>query len=210
MDVYEGLDDLINASAYWENVQFQCLASGTLAIPAPFYNLPYLQSDRVVVPRGPGMAEDADGFRDYSIAYGSQIYTLVTSGRSRCRVYSNLPEAWFGSFTDSAKYFIANKVANVTRMNLQQPLPVANWAWPDGQLAQGWSEKCEPNPVGFERSRRFFHVSDQQRFYFTTDIDTATTFTLNLSWRELNKMYSRGIPGIEKILMPAFSDDIES
>ncbi|MGC4960955.1 hypothetical protein [Gordonia sp. DT101] len=208
MDEFAGLTDFLGAMTYWNAVQVMLASDGRLTTKAPLYERPYLDGERLMIPRGPGSAEDSEGYTDYSILDEHGSYSLRVSGRSRKDIRPDRPSCWFGHFDDATKYFVGANVAEITRM-LYKPsaIPVVNLQWLNRGLAPGWLQSSEPNPSGFEPATRYFMANDPGRFYFTDSTDTAASFLLNLTWRELNTTFSEGIPGAEDIPMPDFSDE---
>ncbi|NDZ92798.1 hypothetical protein G3I13_20060 [Streptomyces sp. SID6673] len=200
--------DFAAALDYWSRVQITLAEAGRFETKAPLYEQPYFDGDRVMIPRGPGNAEDSYGYTDYSIVRGDGLYAVHTAGRSRGDTSPDSPRFWFGRFDDAAKYFVGRVVGGPTRSRLRrEQMPVVNLQWLGRGLSPGWSEVPEPDPSGFLPSKRFFRHDNPDRFYFTTDIDTATSFLLSLSWRELNDALARDIPGIDGVPLPVFSDD---
>ncbi|MFW0783593.1 hypothetical protein AAFP35_03655 [Gordonia sp. CPCC 206044] len=208
MDDWTGLADFHSSMDYWMRVQRHCAESGlAVADEVALYDLPYLDGQRLMIPNGPGRAEDSDGFRQDSILNDGKWFTLRESGRSRADVYADVVEAWFGTLNDLCKHFIGSYVGESTRMRLNLNLPIVNLRWLDRGPAPGWIESNEPNPNGFEPATRYFKEDEPGRFYFTDAGDGETSFRLNMTWRELNETYAHGIPGVEGVPMPSFSDD---
>ncbi|MDH3044300.1 hypothetical protein [Gordonia alkanivorans] len=208
MDKWSGLPDLLSSFEYWSAVQTALADEGHLESAAPLYGHPYLDNGRLIIPRGPGMAEDSDGYTDYSIVEEPTLFSVRLSGRSRGAQIPETANAWFGTFDDVAKYFTARRVAAPTRSRVQPDrVESINTRWLDRSLAPGWDQVDEPDPGGFSPATRYFRSDQPERFYFTVNTDSATSFVLNLSWRELNSTFSEGLSGIERIPMPKFSDD---
>ncbi|MCR5976568.1 hypothetical protein GDN83_02145 [Gordonia jinghuaiqii] len=208
MDRWHGLANLYCSLKYWSEIQISLAGQGNFRVAAPLYGMPFLSGSRLVIPRGPGTAEDSDGYTDYSIVDEEHYFSIQTSGRTRGDTFSETAEGWFGTFNDAAKFFLGRQVASTTRLRVRSGgLEVVNWRWSGRGLAPLWSEVSAPNPNGFIDSKRYFRSDDPGRFYVTLNPDTATSFLLELSWRELNATFTEGIPGIEHVRMPEFSDD---
>ncbi|WP_245548541.1 hypothetical protein [Gordonia namibiensis] len=154
------------------------------------------------------MAEDSDGYTDYSIVEEPRYFLIRLSGRSRGTLIPETANAWFGTFDDAAKYFIARRVAAPTRSRVLPDLVESiNTRWLDRGLAPGWDQLDQPDPGGFSPATRYFRSDQPERFYFTVNTDSATSFVLNLGWRELNSTFSEGLSGIESIPMTKFLHD---
>lgn len=208
MNHLTGMADVVSSIAYWSQVQAALARSGKFEGAAPLYEHPDLDGERLILPRGPGMAEDADGYTDYSIVEEPTFFSVRVAGRSRGTLIPEAANAWFGTFDDAAKYFIARRVAAPTRSRVRaERLASINTRWLDRGLAPQWDQVNEPDPGGFSPATRYFRSDQSERFYFTVNTDSATSYLLNLSWRELNSTFSEGLPGTENIPMPPFSDD---
>jgi len=192
---------------YWSAVQEALVESGKFTSPAPLYGLPYSDGHRLNIPRGAGNEENAEGFTDYSILDEGPYFSIRTSGRSRANWRDDNPKSWFGTFDDAAKYFVARKSASPTRSRLRNAsLEIINRRWLDRGLAPNWAEVSEPDPAGFANAKRYFRFDEPDRYYFTVNPDTATSFLLNLTWREQILTFRDGIPDIERVGVPSFSD----
>lgn len=204
-----GWTDCVAALDYWSQVQALLVEQGRMSGGAPLFGLPYVVGRRVVLGRGPGNAEDSDGFTDYSIGADGDGYCLWTTTRSRGDWYPDRRHAQFGQFDDAARYFVARMVAGPTRMRYRPTiLPVTTLQWRDRGLAPGWSaESSDQVPAGAGSATRYTYSADPDRWYVTDSTDTATSFLLNLSWRELLDTYTDGIPDIGSLRAPRFSDD---
>lgn len=203
----EGLTDFVAALRYWAAVQLVLDEQGCLR-GAPLFGLPYVAAGRLVIPRGPGNAEDSDGFTDYSIRKESDGYSLRATTRSRGDWYLDRPTAWFGRFDDAARYFVGRNVAGPTRMRYRPTiLPVTNLQWLDRGLAAGWVQSQHPVPGAVVSAKRCVTPDEPGRFYATNSGDSATSFLLNLSWRQLNETYTDGIPGIAKVPLRTFAGE---
>ncbi|MGV6991251.1 hypothetical protein ACUY3U_07275 [Gordonia amicalis] len=208
MDKWSGLADLLSSLEYWSEVQTTLANEGHFQGAAPLYGRPYLEDGRLVIPRGPGMAEDSDGYTDYSIVEEPTFFPVRIAGRSRGTLIPESANAWFGTFDDVAKYFIGRRVAAPTRSRVQPDgVESVNTRWLDRGLAPLWDQVIEPDPSGFSPGTRYFRSDQPERFYFTANTDSATSHLLNLSWRELNSTFNEGLSGIDLIPMPRFSDD---
>ncbi|GAC55206.1 hypothetical protein, partial [Gordonia amicalis] len=206
MDKWSGLADLLSSLEYWSEVQTTLSNEGHFQGAAPVYGRPYLEDGRLVIPRGPGMAKDSDGYTDYSILDSDGYFSIRSSGRSRGNLYADSPESWFGMFSDAAKHFLAREVALTTRLRVQgKRLEIVTRRLKSLGLAPSWTEVAQPNPGGFVDSKTYFRSDDPSRFYITVNPDTATSFLLDLNWRELNSTFSEGIPGFEYVPLPSFS-----
>lgn len=208
MDRWHGLTDLFASLDYWSEVQVALAQQGTFETAAPLFGRPYLDDNKLLIPRGPGTPSDSEGYTDYSIRDVVEHFSLEISGQSRGRTFVNLPKAWFSEFSDMAKYFVGSKVASRTRSRFRPAnLEIINHRWLDRGPAPLWDQVREPNPGGFDRAVKYFRVDHPDRWYFTVSTDSDTSYMLDMTWRELNSVFSEGIPGIETISMPRFSDD---
>ncbi|MGV6991250.1 hypothetical protein ACUY3U_07270 [Gordonia amicalis] len=206
MESWHGLADFLSSMQYWSDIQNTLAGAGEFRSAAPLYKPPYLDGDRLVIPRGPGNAEDSDGYTDYSILDSDDYFSIRSSGRSRGNLYADSPESWFGMFRDAAKHFLAREVALTTRLRVQgKRLELVTRRWKSLGLAPSWTEVAQPNPGGFVDSKTYFRSDEPSRFYITVNPDTATSFILDLNWRELNSTFSEGIPGIEHVPLPNFT-----
>lgn len=203
-----GLEDFLASMAYWERIERVCIDQGLAGDGALLFGPPYLDGERLIIPNGAGRAQDSEGYRIESIVLVNGIFTLQESGRDRSVDMSNAVKAYFGTFSDIGKYFIGFPVADGIRAALRPPLNPVNWKWADVYSpAIGWQDSREPDPSGFMPATRYFRADNPDRFYFTDSPDPSTSYPLNLSWRELNETYADGIPGIERVSMPRFSDE---
>ncbi|UPW14561.1 hypothetical protein M0655_02800 [Gordonia amicalis] len=208
MDRWHGLTDFLSSMQYWSEVQNALAEGGKFRGAVPLYEPPYLDGDRLVVPRGPGNAEDSEGYTDYSILDQHDYFSIRSSGRSRGNLYSESSESWFGIFSDAGKHFLASEVALTTRLRISgKRLEIVTRRWKNLGLAPSWTEVAQPNPGGFVDSKTYYRSDNPTRFYITVNPDTTTAFLLDLNWRDLNSALSEGIPGIEHVQMPKFSDD---
>ncbi|GAA3710498.1 hypothetical protein [Gordonia hankookensis] len=127
MGEFAGLTDFLDAMTYWNAVQRMLASDGRFTTKAPLYELPHLDGRRLMIPRGPGSAENSEGYTDYSILDESDRYSLRISGRTRKDIRPDRPKSWFGHFDDAAKYFVGAHVAEITRMfHKPSTLPVVN------------------------------------------------------------------------------------
>ncbi|MBD1320641.1 hypothetical protein [Gordonia hankookensis] len=208
VDEWAALPDFFSAMAYWRNVQQFCAESGhAKADKILLFGTPYLDGDRLIIPNGPARAEDSEGYRAYSFNWEGNAFTLRESGRDRGTTWNNVTKAWFSSLSDIGKHFTGSYVGERTRMATNLKLPIVNLQWVDIGPAPGWSGSGEPDPDGFEPATKYHRNDDPSRYYFTDAGDSETSFRLNLSWRELNLLYTEGISGAESVLIPPFSDD---
>ncbi|GAC55205.1 MULTISPECIES: hypothetical protein [Gordonia] len=207
MDRWHGLANLFASLDYWSEVQTTLAQQGAFETAAPLFGRPYLDGNRLLFPRGPGADQDSEGYTDYSIHDVADHFALEVSGQRRGRTYENVAKAWFSDFADIAKYFVGSNVASRTRSRYRPAnLEIINHRWLDRGPAPLWDQVREPNPGGFDRAVKYFRSDHPERWYFTVTTDSDTSFMLDLPWRELNSIFSEGIPGIEHIPFPKFSD----
>ncbi|MBD0862468.1 hypothetical protein IA539_14785 [Gordonia sp. zg691] len=208
MDRWYGLRDFFSSIEYWSALQEHLVRDGTIRGSAPLYEAPYFDGDRLLIPRGPGNPEDSDGYTDYSICDEGEYFSIRTTSKSIAGQFDDLQKSWFGRFDDAAKYFLAGEMAFPTRLRMRNAkLEIPYSRWFDCDLAPLWSDVEQPDPRGWVKSRKYFRSDNPSRFYITLNPDIPTSYLLDLTWRQLNSTFTEGIPGIDHVRMPRFSDD---